>query len=92
MSEMIFIPISELAVGDAVVETDGYLLAVISIEREGSMVIARLANDFSPVRAWRSPAAREGDGVFLRRRADVKIGVIRGGGGLAVPSANQAPS
>jgi hypothetical protein len=79
---MIFVPASDLAVGDAVVEADGGLLAVMSIERHGAMVTARLASDFSPVAAWRS----NGSGVSLRKRASTKVAVMRGEGWQAVPS------
>ena len=83
MSTFTFVPVSSVVVGDAIVERDGYLLAVTAIERNGSLVTFKLANDFSPIRAWRS----DGEGLTLRKRATSRIAVVRGADRDVVPGA-----
>jgi len=80
MTTIEWIPASDIAIGDAVVEQDGYLLAVTEIAADRGELVFRLANDFSPVAAWRSAGA----GVRMRKRPSTKVAVVRGGGATVV--------
>lgn len=71
-----FVPADSIQIGDAIVEQDGYLLAVAAVARKGSLITFTLANDFSPIRAWRS----DGANIALRKRASTRVAVVRGGG------------
>lgn len=82
MSMYEFIAASDIKIGDAIVEADGYLLAVMKIERVKGVLVFTLANDFSPVNAWRSTGA----GVTMRKRPSSKVATVRGGGSTVVPS------
>jgi hypothetical protein len=79
---MIWVPAGEVVVGDAVVEADGYLLAVMAVTRAKGIVTMRLASDFSPMSSWRST----GPGIEYRKRVKSKVAIVRGGGSTVVPS------
>ena len=64
-----------LTVGDAVIERDGYMWAVIKIERKGAMVQITLANDFSPMHDWRSDR-----GIVVRKRSSTRVSCVRDAG------------
>jgi hypothetical protein len=81
-----WIPASDIAVGDAVVEQDGYLFAVLEITRDRGVLVFRLANDFSPMSTWRSTGA----GVQMRKRPSTKVAVVRGAGSDVVRASEHA--
>jgi hypothetical protein len=72
----------DVVVGDAVVEADGYLLAVLDVTRSRGIVTMRLASDFSPMSSWRST----GKGIEYRKRVTSKVAIVRGAGWNVVPS------
>lgn len=85
-TELSWIPAAEVAVGDALVERDGYMLAVMGVRRERGLVVLRCASDYSPMAAWRST----GTGIRCARRPATKLPVVRGAGYVAVPSLRPA--
>jgi hypothetical protein len=87
-NKVIWVPAADVAVGDAVVEADGYLLAVLEVTRAGNNVTMRLANDFSPMNAWRST----GHGLSLRKRSTSKVAISRGAGSMLVGGGGAAAS
>lgn len=84
---MTFIPAGEIVVGDAIVEADGYLLAVLEITRTGKTVTMRLASDFSPMGAWRSTGA----GIKFTKRCATKVAVVKGAGWTVCPEVLPRP-
>jgi hypothetical protein len=80
--KMTWVLAGDVVVGDAVVEADGYLLAVLDVTRSRGIVTMRLASDFSPMSAWRST----GKGIEFRKRVTSKVAIVRGAGWNVVPS------
>ena len=72
---------SDVKIGDAIPEADGYLFAVAAIERTGKLVTFRLVNEFSPERRVRE------DGLTLRKRASTRMYIVRDGGRDVAPHA-----
>jgi len=62
------------------------LLAVTEIATDRGELVLRLANDFSPVAAWRSAGA----GVRMRKRPSTTFAVVRGAGSSGVAAAREA--
>lgn len=79
MSTTVTIPASDIAIGDAVFEADGYQFAVIAVTRTRGLVELTLASEFSPLLSTRA-------GIKTRKRPSSLLVVGRGWGWDVAPT------